>query len=170
MRGLFAVSALACLLSAFSAHSAPEQQDGEVSYSYYLISCGNYVEHHQNGASSDNNNTADTFYVAGWLSAYNRLKATSGIPEDATLDDVMLWLEQYCEKNPLSNLETGLFALGEETSQKRNTPIPQEAPGPTAAPASATSPAPVPPPVSPATPLAPRMHAPVPGLKPLPIN
>ena len=128
---------------------------GGVSYSYYLISCGSYMQHRERGMPTDANNTADTFYVAGWLSAYNRVRANNAIPEDTTLDDVMLWLEDYCTDHPLSNLETGLFALSEEVKPRKPTPPPTPKPQ-----VQPYKPAPVPAP-------APAFHAPVEGLKPL---
>jgi len=100
-----------------TAPARAKPKEGEITYSYYLISCGSYVGHRQTGVES-NYTTADTFYVAGWLSAYNRLKPDADIPDDTTLDDIMLWLEQYCRKNPLSNVEEGLFVLADEVKPR----------------------------------------------------
>ena len=73
----------------------------EVPYAFYLISCGKYIEHRGSGNPNDNYNAADMYYAAGWLSAYNRMRPDGGIPEDTTLDNVMLWLEQYCRAQSL---------------------------------------------------------------------
>jgi hypothetical protein len=158
---------LAASLFALGAGGARAEDEGEVSYAYYLISCGSYIQHRLHGAPSDNNNTADTFYVAGWLSAYNRLSTDGGIPEDTTLENVMLWLEQYCRTNPLSNLETGLFKLGDDLNpshkdtqaQKSSVPAPTTAPARSPALTPSPAPAPTPAPASP-------WHTPMP-LKPL---
>lgn len=133
---------LAASLFALCANSAIAEE-GEITYAYYLISCGSYIQHRFHGMPGDSNNTADTFYVAGWLSAYNRLTPEGGISEDTTLENVMLWLEQYCKANPLSNLETGLFRLGDELNPKHKAAPAQKtsAPAPAPTPATAATPA-----------------------------
>jgi hypothetical protein len=139
-------------LAAFITSPVMAEEEGEISYAYYLISCGKYIQHRQSGTPTDNNNTADTFYVAGWLSAYNRLSSGGGVPEDTTLDNVMLWLEGYCRENPLGNLEAGLFKLGEEVKHKDKDTATQKPPVP-----SAKAPVPVPSPTSTSAP-APASH------------
>lgn len=149
---------LLLLLAATDVFAGPpedEKDTKDTSYSYYLISCGTYIHHHESGTPSDIHNTADTFYVAGWISAYNRLENGSAIPEDTTLDDVMLWLEEYCTDHPLSNLEAGLYALSEEVKPRSAAPPARPQPA-----------APAQPPRQPAEP--PPFHAPVRGLTPLP--
>jgi hypothetical protein len=149
----FAAAALLALAAAGA--QAQKEKQGEISYSYYLISCGNYIQHRQGPFRTDMDNTADTFYIAGWLSAYNRLEPEEAIPDDTTLDDVMLWLEQYCRENPLSNLEAGLFKLGDEIKPRHDAATEKPVatapvPGPKQAPAASLPP-----------------HVPVQGLKPL---
>jgi hypothetical protein len=139
---------------------ASAEEDKSTPYSYYLISCGTFIHHRESGTPTDIHNTADIFYVAGWISAYNRLSASSAIPEDTTLDDVMLWLEEYCTDHPLSNVETGLFALSEEVKPRS---------GGAAAPDKPQAPASTPAPQQPKQPSSPSpFHAPVHGLTPLP--
>jgi hypothetical protein len=87
-------------------------------YSFYMISCGNYIEHRTSDKNIEND-TADTFYVAGWISAYNRVTPNArNISQDTDLDSILLWLEKYCRDNPLSNLESGLYRLSIEQHPK----------------------------------------------------
>jgi hypothetical protein len=125
--------------AAFAAPAAPAAKAAdtkdEVAYSYYLIPCFSYQQHRLRSTEVNYNNTADSFYIAGWLSAYNRLKPEEGVPEDTTLDDIMLWLEQYCHDNPSGNLEAGLFKFTDEIKPRHEAKV-DEAPAKPSRPAA----------------------------------
>lgn len=50
-------------------------------------------------------------YVSGWLSAYNMVASETYNIIPNGLDGAMLWLNNYCNKNPLKNLDAGLREL-----------------------------------------------------------
>lgn len=115
-KSLFSASFLLLVAAALSVRA--ENGDVEISYSYYLISCDGFQQHRDEDAAPGVNSAADSFYAAGWISAYNRLRPGTPIPEDTTLDDVMLWLDGYCMRHPEGNLEAGLFELAEEAKPR----------------------------------------------------
>jgi len=63
-------------------------------------------------------------YVLGWLSAFNALTPDTFNIVPTGANGAMLWLNNYCAKNPLKNLDAGLQALVEEAypSRQQNRP------------------------------------------------
>jgi len=105
--GLFALS-LAWPISAQAA------DDKGLYQTLYYISCESYVKDRKEPENSGKN-AVDKIYVSGWLSGYNYLTPnTFDIIPNHNVDMVMLWLDQYCAKNPKGSLEAGLLQLTDE--------------------------------------------------------
>lgn len=84
-----------------------------VTYNYYLISCGKFTQHRD--TSDTENATSDSYYVAGWISAYNKLSPESrAIDTETDLSSILLWLDGYCRDHPLSNVSEALSHLPAE--------------------------------------------------------
>jgi hypothetical protein len=59
------------------------------------------------------------FFIAGWLTAYNAMVSDTFDIVPNGLDGTTLWLNNYCNNNPLKQLEDGLRALVEEAYPSR---------------------------------------------------
>lgn len=70
-----------------------------------IYSCGEWIDHRKNNYHFWN---ADLMWVLGYLSAYNMYvykgNHPRGIFGNANETSVAAWLDDYCEKNPLSGL------------------------------------------------------------------
>ena len=70
------------------------------------------------------NNVID-WYVAGYLTAVNfHLDDTYNILGSSDIPSVLLWLEKYCGKEPLSNIQVGLALLVIELYPNRKVKAP----------------------------------------------
>lgn len=102
-----------------------------------LFSCADFLNRYSAevaarnayGGSGDRLYTPDyialKYYVNGWLSAYNMMAMdTYNIVPNGS-DGAILWLINYCNKNPLNTFDDGLQALIKEAYPSRQ----QNAPG-----------------------------------------
>lgn len=70
-------------------------------------SCGTYITERRQG-----NDNPYRGWVTGYLSAYNEsLKNTYNLLGKSDMEGVMLWLENYCSKNPLNSFSQASGAL-----------------------------------------------------------
>jgi len=73
------------------------------------ISCGYWVEHRK---EDDWPNTANQFWVIGYITAYNKQTPdVYNIMGDTDPTSVYLWLDKYCQENPLNMLVEGMEIL-----------------------------------------------------------
>jgi hypothetical protein len=123
--------AVAGACTAADSGAAADTDNGEP-YFFYMISCSSYIEHRTSQRNAETQ-TADMYYITGWLSAYNRFHSgDNDITQDTDVGGVMLWLEDYCRENPLSNVEAGLVQLTADLHAKNAarptaTPLPARA-------------------------------------------
>jgi len=75
-------------------------------------SCGQWVNFRNEGGWE----LAYSFgWIAGYISAYNRqTPGVYNILGSTDIDSVILWMDKYCQENPLSNLTTGMDVLTDE--------------------------------------------------------
>lgn len=83
------------------------------------ISCGRWVEDRKHNTFSEELN-----WVLGFISAYNHYvyqgSAHSGIFGNADSDAVAVWMDSYCQRNPLSTPYKGATELVDELVQRAN--------------------------------------------------
>jgi hypothetical protein len=108
------------LLAAASACAAGKAGD----YAYSAHSCGKVLEAARDREQSEK---AETFwYTIGWwmqgyVAAYNRLTpGTFSILGDRDHERAMLWVNAWCEKNPLEDLSSAMQALTTELHPGRH--------------------------------------------------
>lgn len=102
MRALLAaplVAAIAC--------PAAAQNYGMI-YGVTPITCGIYISSYGPGTS---NRVGLTSWLAGFVSAYNSYSTNNNLLAGSDIESAMLWIENYCRQNPLSNFLEGTFAL-----------------------------------------------------------
>ena len=70
-------------------------------------SCFRYLNEH----SRDGDETYRD-YVMGYITAYNAISPdTYSVSKSMSLDEIMAWLDDYCETNKMSGLEQSLLAF-----------------------------------------------------------
>jgi hypothetical protein len=81
-------------------------------------SCGTFIE--------DKKSPADSIYrawVAGYITALNmHIEGINNLMGSTDMNGLIVWLENYCMQNPLSNFETAVQALAAKlfaTQQRR---------------------------------------------------
>lgn len=116
------LSALGALCASLPAHAA----DSKGLYqTLYYISCATYTQDRKEPENSGKN-AVDKIYVSGWLSGYNYLTPnTFDIIPNHNVDMVLLWLDQYCGKNPDKSVEAGLLQLTDELYPERVKEMPK---------------------------------------------
>jgi hypothetical protein len=95
------------------------------------VGCGQYVGRYSaemaarrahggiRGADRTAAYSAIIHYVAGWISGYNLMAADTKDIIPNGLDGAMIWLNDYCGKNPLNSLDNALIALVTEAYPSR---------------------------------------------------
>lgn len=82
-------------------------------------SCGQWVEERKN----NNNWSSQLHWVQGYISAYNvyvyRGKHPNGVFGNADHNALAVWLDNYCEKNPLSSPASGMSGLISELNRRQ---------------------------------------------------
>jgi len=101
---------LIVLVLSFAITTPTMADDAEGAYSVQApISCGNWVEHSK---EDDWTNTANHYWVVGYITAYNRLTPdVYNIMGDTDAPSVYLWMDKYCQENPLNLLADGMVHL-----------------------------------------------------------
>ena len=90
-------------------------------YGYGADSCGTFLEARRN--------KTDTNYIS-WVTAYltavdTTYPITYGILGSLDLDGAMVWLEHYCDHNPLSQFAIAVYSLVDELYPQRITQQPR---------------------------------------------
>ena len=80
-------------------------------------SCGEWVKDRKKGGWEDVGweEIADRGWIIGYISAYNM--QTSGVYDNkgsTGLESIYLWMDKYCQENPLSHLGGGMKKLTNE--------------------------------------------------------
>jgi hypothetical protein len=100
--------------------SAAEQSTGAY-HAYSIVSCGQLMEYKRR----DDLFLID-WYASGYLTAFNRMAPdTYNIAGSTDIPSVRLWIEQYCLKEPLSDVTSGLAVLTRELFERRQTARPR---------------------------------------------
>jgi len=61
------------------------------------------------------NNVADVNWITGYITAYNtQTPDVYNILGNTDVESVRLWMDKYCQENPLSNLAKGMESLTKE--------------------------------------------------------
>ncbi len=88
-----------------------EDKDGR----YYVegpITCGKWVEFRKEDSWEA---TTYRAWIAGYITAYNKQTPNVfHIMGSTDLESVELWMEKYCQENPLKDLSNGMRALTDE--------------------------------------------------------
>lgn len=101
--------ALTLAAGVFMPDSAAAVDSGGTYQTLYYIPCESYIEHRKEPLNTGNN-ALDKIYVSGWLTGYNYLTPnTYNIIAKGGVDDVMVWMDDYCAKNLKKNVEAGLL-------------------------------------------------------------
>jgi hypothetical protein len=83
--------------------------DSTGKYMLLAESCGTYVRDYARGGAQRVESEA---WIQGYVSAYNRLMAdTYDIRGTTDMPSMMLWLNNYCHKQPLESLEDAMQSL-----------------------------------------------------------
>ncbi|MCH8079863.1 MAG: hypothetical protein IIA06_08825 [Proteobacteria bacterium] len=80
--------------------------------SYDDYSCGDWVKYRANGGIKE---ITGKWWIVGYLTAYN--KETSDVYNilgSTDLESVYLWMDKYCQENPLKGLSYGMDILTNE--------------------------------------------------------
>jgi len=92
----------------FAAPATARDKDG-MYWVQGTISCGHWVEHSKKGSWEE---VADTNWIVGYITAYNRQTPdVFNIMGDTDKASVYLWMDKYCQENPLNNLVDGMELL-----------------------------------------------------------
>ena len=76
------------------------------------VSCGRWVKDRKENRWLE---TANMFWVVGYITAYNREKPDVWqILGSTDVESVYLWMDKYCQENPLSDLADGMNVLTNE--------------------------------------------------------
>ena len=90
-------------------------------YGYGVKSCGSFVQEKKN-----TNGVLYNAWVAGYLTAVNLTSPVLySILGKTDINGAMLWLENYCNKNPLKNFVDAVQALVNELYPNRTTQAPK---------------------------------------------
>ncbi len=89
--------------------------------------CGSYVlarDEGRRGSFEKQNNFAT--WLAGYLTGYNQLMPdTYDIKGNSDMNSLLLWLENYCKKNPLEDFISAVDMLVNELHPKRHKQAPK---------------------------------------------
>jgi hypothetical protein len=107
--GYFVLTTYVCVefVNAYSAEKAVRSVQGASDQNIYTV--------HYN---------AMFHYVSGWLSSYNATAQDTYNIVPGGISGAMLWLDNYCTKNPLKNLDDGLRELVTEAYPSRQQKAP----------------------------------------------
>jgi len=76
------------------------------------ISCGEWVKHRK---EHDFTSIAFEYWIIGYISAYNYVKPdVYNIMGSADVVSIELWMDKYCQENPLGRLSKGMERLTNE--------------------------------------------------------
>ena len=115
MRFLPVILALAAAVTALGLPSAGWSKDSQGNYAEHGVTCGKFVE-----ARRSHTDFVDKWWLAGYLTAMNyEMPDTYSLVGSDDLSGSMLWLENWCIKNPLSDLTDGAQALVRELYPNR---------------------------------------------------
>ena len=91
--------------------TTPADKDGFFgSYDHY--SCGEWVKYRAEGGFREN---AGKWWIVGYLTDYNReTPDVIDILGNTDKESVYLWMDKYCQENPLRDLDNGMRVLTEE--------------------------------------------------------
>jgi len=92
-----------------------------VAYGYGADSCGTFLE-----ARRTKTDTNDLSWVTGYLTAVDTTyPITYGILGSSGLDGAMVWIENYCDQNPLRPFAIAVYSLVDELYPQRITQQPR---------------------------------------------
>jgi len=76
------------------------------------MSCGNWVKDRKEDSW---NHIVDMSWISGYITAYNmQTPDVHNILGSTDLESVYLWIDKYCQENPLSKLAVGMEILTAE--------------------------------------------------------
>jgi hypothetical protein len=82
--------------------------------------CGKFVEERRN-----RHDILYPIWVTGYLTAVNVHTPTYDILGATDIDGAMIWLENYCNQNPLKDFSVAVDAIVNEIDPKRTTKAPK---------------------------------------------
>jgi len=76
------------------------------------ISCGIWVKDRQKGGWEF---ASDVYWIGGYITAYNaQTPDVFDILNKTDMESVFLWMDKYCQENPLRKLAEGMESLTDE--------------------------------------------------------
>ena len=125
MFGKIKTAALVCLL-AFSAPGYSDDVNRDF-YGYGSLSCGIWHEIRQNWKTKTNANAfGAAFWISGYITAYNTMTPdTWDILGNTDMDSVYLWIDKFCQENPLGHLASAMQDLTDELYPNRTVKAPE---------------------------------------------
>ncbi|MCH8079978.1 MAG: hypothetical protein IIA06_09430 [Proteobacteria bacterium] len=76
------------------------------------VSCGNWVKDRKKDSWQ---RIANINWIVGYITAYNKQTPdVLSILGSTDMESVYLWMDKYCQENPLSNLGIGMDVLTKE--------------------------------------------------------
>jgi len=104
------VAATVLCIATLCSATAKNYTTGKV-YQFSVRHCGEYAQDRKlpDGVGM---NAIDTWYVAGWLTAYNDMVPGGNIEGDGAVNSTLLWLDRYCLDHPSSSVPDGLAEFG----------------------------------------------------------
>jgi anthranilate/para-aminobenzoate synthase component II len=82
---------------------------------YGVVDCGKWV----NGQSKTPPNYNHRAWLAGFISGLNQDKwYEDALSKTSSADQIFLWMDNYCKKNPLKEVNNGAYELMQELKSK----------------------------------------------------
>lgn len=76
------------------------------------VSCGDWVKDRKGDSWAQ---AVNIYWITGYITAYNnQTPDVYNILGSTDMESVFLWMDKYCQENPLSNLSSGMDILTEE--------------------------------------------------------
>ena len=92
--------------------------DSEGHYQSLRVSCGDFIAARKKGEGAD---WYYGWFVQGYISAYNAISPnTYNIYGNTDFTSAMLWMENWCNANPLKGLTEGMIVLTNELYPRRH--------------------------------------------------
>jgi len=103
------LSLIVLILSFTFATPATARDKDDMYWVQGAISCGEWVKFRKEDSWEA---TATKAWIAGYITAYNLHRPdVYNILGSTDLESVNLWMDKYCQENPLSHLAKGMRAL-----------------------------------------------------------
>jgi len=107
------ILSLIVLVLSFTFAAPATAADKDANYVVHGVrSCGGWINDRKKGGWP---RLGNIFWITGYISAYNKQTPdVFDIMGSTDKENIYLWMDKYCQENPLSNLAEGMNVLIEE--------------------------------------------------------